>query len=151
MKLTGFKKYIESIGGGSFLPTSWTGTEGDPTSSLAGHPVHLPGIDIAIGSDFINIPTVKIDGIVKHFEFKENPIKIELANGAKISMDFNQYKNISGDLPIIPRFTKLFITFQRNSSDTTMQTSPVQSCVAKFIGDDFLKKSYGIKNANQMP
>lgn len=151
MKLSGFKNFVESIGGGSFLPTSWTGSEGDPTSALSGHPVFLPGIDVAIGSDNINIPAVHVNGVVKHFALKQNPIMIELDNGTKLAMTFDQYKNISGDLPIIPKYTKLFITFQRNPNDNTAATSKIEKCFAQFIGPDFLKASYKIKNDNQMP
>ena len=92
MLFTGFKKFVETIGGGSFLPTSWTGSEGDPTSALSGHPVFLPGIDVKIGSNNIYIPQVSVDGIVKHFSYKENPIIIELENGTKLAMTFGQYK-----------------------------------------------------------
>lgn len=151
MNLTGFRNFVESIGGGSFLPTSWTGSEGDPTSALSGHPVFLPGTDFAIGSDNINIPNTSTEGVVKHFEYKQNPIMIELENGTKLAMTFDQYKNISGDLPIIPKFTKLSISFQRDPNDNTSTTSKIQKCFAKFIGPEYLKASYKIKNKNQMP
>lgn len=151
MKFTGFKKFIESIGGGSFLPTSWTGTEADPTATLAGHPVFLPGTDFSINYSPLEIPNTKTDGIVKHFEFKNNPIMIELENGTKLAMTLQQYKNISGDLPIIPRFTHLEIHFQRKPDDNRAEVSQIVKCISKFIGPAYLKASYNIRNDSQMP
>ena len=151
MKFSGFKKFIESIGGGSYLSTSWSGTEADPSSSLAGHPTFLPGLDFAMGYNPIEIPNTKTDGIVKHFSFRTNPIMIELENGTKIVMDFNQYKNIEGDLPVVPKFTSLVIHFQRRPEDNKSEVSKIVKCIAKFVGPSYLKASYGIKKKCQMP
>ena len=151
MRFSGFKKFIESIGGGSFLPTTWTGTEADPSSSLAGHPTFLPGTDVAISYSPMEIPNTQVDGVVKHFSYRTNPITIELENGTKLAMDVKQYNNILGDLPIVPKFTSLVIHFQRRPDDNKSEVSQIVKCIAKFIGPEYLKASYGIKNKNQMP
>lgn len=151
MQFSGFKKFIESIGGGSFLPTSWTGSEADPTASLSGHPVFLPGTDFSIGYNPLEIPHTQTDGLVKHFSYRTNPIMIELENGTKLAMDIKQYNNIEGDLPIVPKFTTLVVHFQRRPDDNKSDISKITKCIAKFIGPEYLKASYGIKNKNQMP
>ena len=40
--LTYFKEFIESIGGGSYLPSTWSNTEADPTNAMPGHSNFLP-------------------------------------------------------------------------------------------------------------
>lgn len=145
MKLTGFKYFIETLGGGSYLPSTWTNSEADPTNSTPGHSNFLPSTDIVIGSDNITVPQVNTEGIVTFFDYKTNPIKIELNNKTILAMTFEQFKRITGDLPIIPRFTKLYITFQRHPKDSSSEVSKVDKCVAKFIGPEYLKNSYKIK------
>lgn len=151
MKFSGFKKFIESIGGGSFASTSWTGSEADPTASLSGHPTFLPGTDFSIGYTPIEIPHTSTEGLVKHFSYKTNPIIIELETGTKLAMDLKQYNNIEGDLPIVPKFTHLTVHFQRRPEDNRAETSKIVKCISKFIGPEYLKASYNIKNSNQMP
>lgn len=139
-----FKKFLESLGPGSMLPTSWTGSEGDPTASLSGHPVFLPGTDFVAGNDGIGIPEITKQGKVKVFIFKKNPITIELEDGTKLFLTYDQYKRMQGDLPIIPKHTVLTVTFQRTPSDVTLNTSQISKCRAKFIGPDYLRKHYKI-------
>jgi hypothetical protein len=138
-----FKKFLENLGGGSFLPTSWTGSEGDPTMVLTGHPNFLPGTDFVANND-LNLPMVQKQGIVKTFIFNKNPIAIELADGTKLFLTFNQYKRIQGDLPIVPKFTRLSVSFQRLPDDLTMNTSQIAKCVSQFIGPEWLRKHYKI-------
>jgi hypothetical protein len=138
-----FKKFFESLGGGSYLPTSWTGSEADPTMTYTGHPVFLPGLDF-VANNGLNLPVVKKQGLVKTFIFKKNPITIELADGTKIFLTFDQYKRIEGDLPIVPKHTNLTIDFQRLPNDNTMNTSQIMKCVSKFTGPDWLRKHYKI-------
>lgn len=138
-----FKKFMESLGAGSFLPTNWTGSEADPTMTLTGHPVFLPGIDFVMGNGMY-IPNVQKQGIVKNFQYKKNPISIELDDGTKIFMTLDQYKRIQGDLPIIPKYTKLTIFFQRNPGDITLNTSQVSSCKSQFVGPAYMRKHHNI-------
>jgi hypothetical protein len=145
MKITGFKEFIESIGGGSYLPSTWSNTEADPTNAMPGHSNFLPSLDFAMGSNNVDIPLVKTSGVVLHFDYKKNPIVIELDNKTKIVMNLQQYKSIKGELPIIPKFTKLFVAFQRHPSDLSNTSSQIASCMAKFVGPESLKSTYRIK------
>lgn len=139
-----FKKFMESIGAGSMLPTNWTGSEADPTLAMMGHPPFLPGLDIAIGNGTDSVPQVKKDGLVKHFGFRQNPVVIELDDGTKLLMTLDQYKRITGDLPIIPKYTKISVIFQRNPYDMSNDASQITSCTSKFVGPDYLRKHYKV-------
>lgn len=144
MKLTGFKQFVETMGGGSYLPSTWTNSEADPTNATPGHPNFLPSLDIVIGSDNVTVPEISTSGIVKFFNYKKDPIKIELDNKTIVLMTFDQYKRITGDLPIIPQYTKLDVTFQRHPKDLSPNTSMITRCHAKFVGPDYLKNTYRI-------
>ena len=139
-----FKKFLESLGPGSMLPTNWTGSEADPTASMGGHPVFLPGIDLVANSDGIGVPEVSKQGRVKHIIFKKNPISIQLEDGTKLFLTYDQYKRIQGDLPIVPKHTEISVTFQRIPFDRTLNTSQISKCSAKFIGPDYLRKHYRV-------
>jgi hypothetical protein len=139
-----FKKFLESFGPGSMLPTNWTGSEADPTATFGGHPVFLPGTDFVAGNNGIGIPEITKKGRVKFFVFKKNPISIQLEDGTKLFLTLDQYKRIQGDLPIIPKHTEITVTFQRIPSDRTLNTSQVSKCVSKFIGPEYLRKHYRI-------
>jgi len=135
---------MENIGGGSFVSTAWTGSEGDPTMSLTGHPVWLPGIDFAMGDDRLTVPTTTKQGIVKFFDYKKNPIAIELIDGSKLFFSLDQYKRIQGDLPIIPKHTQITVVFQRLPFDKSNNASKIISCTSKFNGPEFLRKHYKV-------
>jgi hypothetical protein len=68
-----FKKYLESLGAGSYLPTTWTNSEADPTLAMMGHPVFLPGLDFVMNNGEEGVPQTQKKSIVKHFLFKQNP------------------------------------------------------------------------------
>lgn len=139
-----FKNYLESLGSGSFLPTTWTNSEADPTMGLAGHPMFLPGLDFVMNNGEEGVPQTTKKAIVKHFLFKQNPITIELVDGTKLLMTLDQYKRITGDLPIIPNYTQVTVVFQRSPQDLSNNASQIASCKAQFIGPDYLRKHYKV-------
>lgn len=139
-----FKKFMESLGSGSFLPTNWTGSEADPTLAMMGHPVFLPGLDFVMNNGEEGVPQTEKTGMVKLFLFKQNPIIIELDDGTKLMMTLDQYKRIQGDLPIIPKYTQIKVVFQRNPYDITNNASQIASCQSKFVGPDSLRKHYKV-------
>jgi hypothetical protein len=95
-------------------------------------------------SKYKNEVSGQIQEGVQDFEYKKNPISIELTDGTKIFMTIEQYKRIQGDLPIIPKYTKLTVIFQRNPSDITLNTSQVSSCKSQFIGPEYMRKHFNI-------
>lgn len=139
-----FKKYLESLGAGSYLPTTWTNSEADPTLAMMGHPVFLPGLDFVMNNGEEGVPQTQKKSIVKHFLFKQNPIVIELADGTKLMMTLDQYKRITGDLPIIPNHTEITVVFQRNPQDLTNNASQIASCKSRFVGPEYLRKHFNV-------
>ena len=57
MKLE-FKKFLESIGGGSFVPSTWTGSGPSDTLSYAGRTNFLPDIDMVLPPEG-TVPSIK--------------------------------------------------------------------------------------------
>jgi len=139
-----FKEFIESFGAGSLLTSDQTGSEGNDTMSLQGHPVFLPSLDM-VANNGIGIPQTDKIGILKSMSYKTNPIVVELDCGTKIFLSKDQYDRCPGDKPFVPKYTKIYVTFQRHPSDLTMSTSQISKFKSEFIGPDYLRNQYKIK------
>lgn len=150
MKLE-FKKFFESIGGGSFLPSTWTGSSPSDTMALAGRPNYLPDIDMALPPDGTVTPSLKKTGIVKDFIFNKNPITVILDDGTTLYFTYNEYKRIHGDLPIVPKLTRIEVEFQRLPTNLSDLPSKISACRATFLGDRGQKELYKIKNLSSYP
>lgn len=140
-----FKEFFENFGAGSILTSDQTGSEGNDTLSLQGHSVFMPSLDM-VANNGMGIPQITKAGIVKRFNFNTNPIVVELDCGTKIFLTKDQYDRCPGDKPFVPNNTRIEVTFQRNSSDLTMNTSQISRFISKFIGADYLKDQYKIKS-----
>lgn len=150
MKLE-FKKFFESIGGGSYLPSTWTGSGPSDTMSFAGRPNFLPDIDLVLPPEGTITPSLKKTGIVKDFIFNKNPITVILDDGTTLYFTYPEYKRIHGDLPIVPKLTKMEIEFQRLPTDLTPLPSKISACKATFLGDRGQKELHKIKNLSSYP
>jgi hypothetical protein len=142
--LLNFKEFFESYGAGSLLSSDQTGSEGNDTKSLSGHPVFLPSLDMSINNP-IGIPQVKKLKIVKYFNYKVNPIKIELDDGTSMFFTRDQYERIPGDKPCIPNLTKVDVQFQRSPEDFSLNTSKISGIKFVFIGKPWQRNHYKIK------
>jgi hypothetical protein len=150
MKLE-FKKFFESIGGGSLLPSTWTGSSPSDTMSFAGRPNYLPDIDMALPPDGTITPAVKKIGIVKDFIYKSNPITVVLDDGTTLYFTYDEYKRIHGDLPIIPKLTRMEVEFQRLPTNLSDMPSKISACKAIFLGNRGQKELHKIKNMSSYP
>jgi hypothetical protein len=144
-----FKLFLESFGAGSILTSDQTGSEANDTLSLQGHPVFLPSLDLAMNNG-AGIPQTHKNGIVKFFNYNNDPISIELYDKTKIFLTKAQYDRIPGDKPIVPNYTKIFIVFQRNPKDLSLSTSKIEKCTCKFTGPDWMRKQFKIKNNSSL-
>ena len=150
MKLE-FKKFFESIGGGSFVPSTWTGSGPSDTMSFAGRTNFLPDIDMVLPPDGTITPSIKKIGIVKDFIYNTNPITVVLEDGTTLYFTLPEYKRIHGDLPIVPKLTRMEIEFQRLPTDMTPTPSQISVCKAIFTGDRGQKEYHKIKNMSNYP
>ena len=150
MKLE-FKKFFESIGGGSFVPSTWTGSGPADTMSFAGRTNFLPDIDMVLPPDGTITPSIKKIGIVKDFIYNTNPITVVLEDGTTLYFTYSEYKRIHGDLPIVPNLTRMEIEYQRLQTDMTPITYKISACKAIFTGDRGQKELYKIKNMSNYP
>jgi hypothetical protein len=137
--------FKEFFGAGSLVTSDQSGSEGNDTLNLSGHPVFLPSLDMSIHNPR-GIPQVKKCRFVKHFDYKNNPIKIELDDGTSLFFTKDQYDRIPGDKPCIPNLTKADVQFQRNPNDLSLDTSKISNIKFIFVGKPWQKVHYKIKN-----
>jgi hypothetical protein len=138
-----FKSYFENIGGGSFVSSRWSNSDAED-KSLSGHPTQLDDIDFQGMQNKVDIPKIEKCGLVTRFEDKKNPLYIELDDGTKAFLTFDQYKRIQGHLPIVPKHTKLTIIFQRLPHDKTNGVSQIHLIKSNFIGNSGLAKQFNV-------
>jgi hypothetical protein len=147
-----FKKYFyESIGAGSMLPTTWTGSQASDTMGLTGHPLNLPEIDIALPPEGTVTPELKKSGIVKDFIFNKDPITVILDDGTVLYFTYDEYKRIQGDLPLVPKLTRLEISFQTLPTSLYSTPSKINFCKAIFTGSNGHRKLHKIQNSINYP
>lgn len=151
--MIGFKKFIESMSifPGSMVTSSDTGSQAVSTLGYTGRPNHLPDIDMAINNGIFDIPTVSREGIVKRLSDKTKIIEVELEDGTKLFFSPTQYRTIKGETPLIPKFTKLKVVFQRLGKDFSLSASNIIDIEASFIGPDYLRPMYKIKKVTYKP
>jgi len=144
-----FKKFFEDstyhtqgIGAGSMVPDIWSNSD----SYLSMYPEpQLPYTDVKIGQTNVNIPIIIKKSIVTRFEDKKNPMYIELKDGTKLFITIGEYRRIQGDLPVVPKYTELQVTFQRLPNDNSLEVSKIDKIRSKFIGNSGLAAQYNIK------
>jgi hypothetical protein len=147
-----FKQYFyESIGAGSMLQATWTGSQASDTMGLAGHPLNLPDIDIALPPEGTVTPELKKTGIVKEFIFNKDPITVILNDGTVLYFTYDEYKRIQGDLPLVPKLTRLEISFQTLPTSLSSIPSKINFCKAIFIGNNGQHKLHKINNSINYP
>jgi len=151
--MIGFKKFIESMSifPGAMVTSSDTGSQAISTLGYTGHPNHLPDIDMAINNGMFDIPTVTREGIVKKLSDKTKIIEVELEDGTKLFFSPTQYRTIKGETPLVPKFTKLKVVFQRLGKDFSLSASNIIDIEASFIGPDYLRPMYKIKKVTYKP
>lgn len=147
-----FKLWLnENIGSGSMVSTSWTGSEAPDTMGLKGHPLHLPDIDIALPPEGTVTPELKKTGIVKKFIYNKDPITVILDDGSTLYFTYDEYKRIQGDLPLVPKFTRLEVSFQTLPQTLFATPSKINFCKATFLGNNGLRKIHNIKSLKNYP
>jgi len=151
--MIGFKKFIESMSifPGAMVTSSDTGSQAISTLGYTGHPNHLPDIDMAINNGIFDIPTVSREGIVKRLSDKTKIIEVELEDGTKLFFSPTQYRTIKGETPLVPKFTKLKVVFQRLGKDFSLSASNIIDIESSFIGPDYLRPMYKIKKVTYKP
>lgn len=102
---------------GAMLQSTQTGSERNPSPGMEGHPNHLPSLDL--------VPTITKTSQIKYVEKNKNPIRILLADGTRLHFTWDEFKRIQGDEPTMGK--TLTVVFQRFPSDTTEETSQIQS------------------------
>jgi hypothetical protein len=151
--MIGFKKFIEnmSIFPGAVVTSSDTGSQAISTHGYTGHPNHLPDLDMAINDGEFGIPTVAKEGMLKRFSDKTKIIEAELEDGTKLFFSPTQYRSIKGDMPLVPKHTKLKVIFQRLGKDFSLNASNIIDIEASFCGPDHLRPAYKIKKSSFKP
>ena len=151
--MIGFKKFIESMSifPGSMVTSSDTGSQAVSTLGYTGRPNHLPDIDMAINNGIFDIPTVSREGIVKRLSDKTKIIEVELEDGTKLFFSPTQYRTIKGETPLIPKFTKRKVVFQRLGKDFSLSASNIIDIEASFVGPEHLRPIYKIKKVTYKP
>jgi hypothetical protein len=141
-----FKQFYESIGGGSYIPTTWSNSDAGG-SNYVGRIELLPGTDFAANPN-IEIPTIDVEGKVVEFLDKENPMIIFIKDKTnklhKIASTYEQMKNFQGELPIIKNNSYMKVKFLRHKNDNSENISQIASCLVKFLGDSGLRNQYNI-------
>lgn len=113
-----FKQYLEqnTIGKhndfatASFLPSTWTGSE-----DLGKYGYGLPSTDL-------EVPNTTKCSIIKNIEKNKNPISVELSDGTKIYLSFDEYRRLKNLLSVGER---LCVTFQRSPTDQSNNPSKI--------------------------
>lgn len=147
-----FKQFFnESIGAGSMVSTTWSGSEAPDTMGLKGKPLHLPDIDIALPPEGTVSHQIKKDGIVKHFIYNKDPITLVLSDGTTLYFTYDEYKRIKGDLPIVPKLTRIEVIFQRLPTDLSAIPSKILACKSVFVGNNSQRKIHNVKTNNDYP
>lgn len=101
---------------GSFLPSTWTGSEINPDKLLP----HLPSTDV-------EIPQVVRSGFVQEIELNKNPICILIKDNnpdlTKIYIPYDRYK----ELPKAPtKGSRISVVFQRSPEDGSDSFSKIE-------------------------
>jgi hypothetical protein len=136
--------FKEFFGAGSLLTSDQTGSEGNDTLGLSGHPVFLPSLDMSIHNPR-GIKQVSKSKIVKHFNYRKTPIEIVLDDGTSLFFSKDDYERAPGDKPCIPGLTRVDVQFQRNPADFSLNTSKISNIKFTFIGKPWERKHYKIK------
>jgi hypothetical protein len=143
-----FKHFFESLGGGAYVPTSWSNSD-SPNSNYVGRVQLLPSDDFVANASNIEIPTTEIEGNVVEFLDKSNPMIIIIKDKKnllhKIATTYEQMKNFQGELPIIKNNSYMKVKLLRNPKDTSINPSSIAFCRVKFTGNSGLRNQYNVK------
>jgi len=141
-----FKQFLENLGGGAYIPTSWSNSDA-ARSNYVGRVELLPGNDFVANSQ-IEIPTIDIEGKVIEFLDKQNPMIIFIKDNQnklhKIAATYEQMKNFQGELPIVKNNSYMKVKFLRRKEDNSENISQIASCLVKFLGDSGQRNQYNI-------
>ena len=146
-----FKEFVSytptGIAPGSYVPTTWDNSNQELTTAFRhiGWPSELPEDDFVLGVNPLNIPRTTRKGIVTKFVDKKNPMMVELDDGTKMYLSFDQYKRIKGDLPIVPGNSHLTVVFQRIPHDKSLEVSQIEKIICKFIGNSGLAAQHNVR------
>ena len=103
-------------GGGAILGSDFTGSE--TAAKFLGNPLHLPSMDMEVRKVERTSPISSID---RH----SNPIKIQLLDGTKLYMTWDQFKRVEGKEPAYGRL--MHVSFQRHPDTDSYENSTVVS------------------------
>ena len=147
-----FKQYFqESMGAGPMVPATWSGSQVPDTMGLKGHPLHLPDIDIVLPPEGTVTPELKKIGFIKEFIYNKDPITVILDDGTTLYFTYDEYKRIQGDLPLVPKLTRLEVSFQTLPQSLYSTPSKINFCKAVFTGNNGQRKMHKIKNLSSYP
>ena len=133
------------MGPGSFVPDVWSNSDSYLQNLIPWETMQLPGHDFVMGQRPVDIPLVTKMGSVVKFLDKQNPMVIQLADGTKVFLSYEQYRKIKGDLPIVPKYTFAKISFQRVHNDNSLNVSKVANISCKFMGNSGLAAQHNVK------
>lgn len=106
---------------GALTSTDVTGTE-QPSANYAGHPLHLPDIDLTV-------PSIVRTGRISILQLKKNPIYIRLSDGTEANFTWDEYRKIEGSEPAVGK--TMTVIFQRHPRDISQMYSKIDKAIVR--------------------
>ena len=87
--------------------------------------------------NFLNLPEIEKEGIVKKIEDKQNPIKITMSGGTEMYLSYDEYKRIKPKIG-----EKLRVFFQRNEKDNSKNLSKISNIIKIVLFLFFISQNF---------